>query len=72
MANVINLEEEIGKWVGRRTPPTDPFVAYDRLLRLGGQIRRATAYPKGVFRFRTHEEADAWRWKHTIQAATTR
>ena len=63
---VINLEETIGKTVGRRVPPRDSFaygmglqktlVALCETLPTGG-------VPRGVFRFHTHEEADAWMLK---------
>ena len=26
-------------------------------------------YPKGVYRFKTHEEANAWEWNHMMEAA---
>lgn len=65
---VINLDEPIGKVVGRRRPPSDP-------LRLDhSTIEGAVAWmqalpvrmpPKGVYRFRTHEEANEWMKKHT-------
>jgi hypothetical protein len=63
----INLDESPGKTVGRRRPPADPLTiskadspadarAWQRAF---GGLR----IPKGVYRFRTHEEADAWLWK---------
>jgi hypothetical protein len=62
----INVEERVDKVVGRRTKAPDPLsiassrrsdaVAWARAL--GGiRVRR------GVYRFRTHEEADAWLWR---------
>lgn len=63
--SIVNLEEDIGKWVGRRRAP-DPLRVRAgekedarRWSRLGG----GTGIPKGVYRFRTHDEADAWLWK---------
>ena len=63
---IINLEETIGKTVGRRMPPRDAFayamglqktlVALNAKLPTGG-------VPRGVYRFHTHEEADAWMLK---------
>ena len=26
-------------------------------------------YPKGVYRFKTHEEANEWEWNHMMEAA---
>lgn len=60
---VINLEETIGKTVGRRRPPDDPMlVAHSTAARAKAWN---AAFPalmplRGVFRFHTHEEADAW------------
>jgi hypothetical protein len=67
MKTAVNLEEGIGKTVGRRQPPQDPLaltdaqrsanaVAWKRAL---GTLR----IKKGVYRFRTHEEADEWLWQ---------
>lgn len=60
------LEEQHGKVVGRRAAfPVD----YDRLVRNAAALMPRLPYPKGVFRFRTHEEADAWTNQHILQAA---
>jgi hypothetical protein len=62
----VNLEEFPGKVVGRRRLPADPLA-----LRPANRIEDARAWkrafrtmpiPKGVYRFRTHEEADEWLW----------
>ncbi|MEO5722004.1 MAG: hypothetical protein ABIR71_11100 [Chthoniobacterales bacterium] len=63
--SVLNLQDSVDKTVGRRVPPDS--------LSLQGQSkedkrawRRAfpTPFvPKGVFRFHSHEEADAWTLK---------
>jgi hypothetical protein len=63
MKPVINLEEKIGKTVGRRMPP-DPLKIQP------GEIANAEAWRRafpglrgkrpGVYRFHSHEEADAW------------
>ncbi len=69
---VINLEEKIGKTVGRRTVVRDSFRFGMALQRTATQLSRALGYPrypKGVFRFHSHEEADAWLTKHQIQPA---
>jgi hypothetical protein len=66
---VVNLEEKIGKWVGRKDAGDDPFAAYARLLRISKGLVSTTPYPRGVFRFKTHEEADEWKWKHILKAA---
>ena len=69
---VINLEEKIGKTVGRRTVVRDAFRFGMALQKSGSQFTRALGYPrypKGVFRFCAHEEADAWMMKHQIRTA---
>jgi hypothetical protein len=62
MRAVINFEETIGKTVGKRLAPNPLSVrssskeskrAWQKALG-GGGVRR------GVFRFETHKEADAW------------
>lgn len=63
---VINIEEKIGKTVGRRVAPRDPFsLAGDtKADKRAWQKAFPTPFiPKGVYRFHTHEEADAWLMK---------
>jgi hypothetical protein len=62
----INLEEKIGKTVGRRVPPRDPLAVRGDTKEAMRAWRNAMAtpfVPKGVFRFHSHEEADAWMLK---------
>jgi len=66
------MEELIGKSVGRTFADEDPFILHSRLLRVAGQLAATTPYPRGVVRFRTHENADAWNWKHLIKATKKR
>ena len=72
MEPIVNLEETPGKVVGRRRPPADGLalaeaqraenaIAWQRAV---GGLR----IPRGVYRFRTHEEADAWLWQKLTQA----
>lgn len=71
MEPVINLEETIGKTVGNRRIQ-DAFAAGMALQRSGNQfLRQKGRYPvpRGVYRFKTHEEADAWMMKVWIAAA---
>ncbi len=66
---IINMEETIGKTVGRRMPPKDPLANLDILQKTSGDLRRSCGHRigrKGVFRFNSHEEADAWWTKNTI------
>lgn len=62
----INLEENIGKFVGKRTRTPDAFKTGMGLQELSVSLHRAFKHrwaPKGVYRFKTHEEADEWMWK---------
>jgi hypothetical protein len=69
----INMEEKIGKTVGRRTELSDPFAYAMGLQRTASKLRELTVgrglCPKGVFKFKTHEEADAWMMKMLVQQA---
>jgi hypothetical protein len=62
MDMVVNVEEKIGKVVGRIPPATEAFA---RAMRLQETVNRLQSHlegicPTGVFRFDTHEEADEW------------
>ncbi len=62
----INVEEKIDRFVGRRTKTPDGLslagstkansIAWQKAF---GGLR----IPRGVYRFKTHEEADAWLWR---------
>lgn len=63
---LINVEEKIDRFVGRRTQLPDSWKAGMQLQALGVELHRAFKHrwmPKGVYRFKTHEEADAWMTK---------
>jgi hypothetical protein len=62
---LINIEEKIDRFVGRRKSP-------DALSSKTNTIANSIAWrnvfgglrvPRGVYRFRTHEEADEWLWR---------
>jgi hypothetical protein len=62
----INVEEKIDRQVGRRTRQPDGLEAGMALQALGVELHRSFNHhwcPKGVYRFKTHEEADAWTMK---------
>lgn len=66
MEPIINLEETIGKTVGKRRPPRDFAKAAVQLQNASLGFHKAFKtpfFPKGVHRFKSHEEADAWVWK---------
>ncbi|MBI5385119.1 MAG: hypothetical protein HZA90_10575 [Verrucomicrobia bacterium] len=59
----INVEEAIGKVVGRRTKTPDAFASGMKLQSLAAQMHVSLTQrwaPKGVYRFKSHEEADEW------------
>lgn len=62
MEPVVNIQEKIGKTVGKRRVP-DPFSLRGSTKADKRRWQAAfggPAIPKGVYRFKTHEEADAW------------
>ena len=67
MKPFVNLEETPGKVVGRRRPPTGGFALSPAQrvenARAWKRALRTLPIPKGVYRFRTHEEADRWLWQ---------
>lgn len=52
------------KVVGRKSRVRSGLVHADAMQRLAMELRRGKPFmPKGVFRFKTFEEADAWKLK---------
>lgn len=72
MEPVINCEEEIGKTVGRRKPMPIDDTDLDSKERKREWHRKLPlrGVPKGVYRFKTHEEADEWMIKMLARTAT--
>ena len=65
---VVNVEEFIGKTVGRRVPPRDPLSVSDSNRANAIAWHKAfpcRRVPRGVYRFHSHEEAHAWMMKFT-------
>jgi hypothetical protein len=58
----INVEEQIDKVVGRRTQSLNALASGIKLQALAAQLHASFKHrwPKGVYRFKTHEEADEW------------
>jgi len=62
----INVEEKIDRFVGKRTGKPDALQAGMQLQATAAQLHKSFNHhwwPKGVYRFKTHEEADAWMTK---------
>lgn len=58
------MEENIGKTVARVRR-----IDYDRLVELTEAIMPRSPFPKGVYRFKSFEEANEWKEKHILAAA---
>ena len=68
------MEEFIGRTVGRRRPPDGlrALSAYSPSdAREWLQAFRPPGVPRGVYRFATHEEADAWLMKMITRVRRT-
>ncbi len=62
----INVEEKIDRFVGQRTRTPDGLRTGMQLQATAAQLHKSLQHrwmPKGVYRFKTHEEADAWMTK---------
>ena len=67
---IVYLEEEPGKTVGRRRPPTDPLSvkgSNKTTSKEWNQALKSARIPRGVYRFESHEEADEWLWKMIVR-----
>ena len=72
MPGTINIEETIGKTVGRRVGAASPEAYRRGIQDLGKKIQAADLiprFPRGVFKFKTHEEADQWMIEMQVKAA---
>jgi len=63
MLPAVNMEEAIGKTVGRRRVPARSSDYGLGLQTSLGQLFRSHV-PRGVFRFHSHQEADQWLMNH--------
>lgn len=66
MHPVVNIEEDIGKTVGRRRIKDSleyGFGLQESLIRIR-EDAPMPRFPKGVFKFHSFEEADAWTMRH--------
>ncbi len=71
---LVNLEEKIDKVVGRRLKAPDALSV--RASRKADSVAWRKAFggvnvPRGVHRFRTHEEADDWLWRMISRPKTS-
>lgn len=71
---VMNVEETIGKTVGSRKPRRGLTQLTSRKVDME-RWREATGgvgVPRGVYRFTSHEEADAWMLRNLVATAVKR
>jgi hypothetical protein len=62
----INVQEKIDRFVGRRTKTPDALSVETSRKADASAWREAFGgirVPRGVHRFRTHQEADEWLWR---------
>jgi len=60
---LVNVEERIANYVTTRTKTPDAFKSGMQLQSLAVELHRSLKHrwaPKGVYRFKTHQEADEW------------
>ena len=68
MQPIVNLEEKPGKVVGK-IKPRPPAETLDWLVAQFHALGLKLPFPKGIYRFKTFEEANAWDWDHMMRAA---
>lgn len=68
----LNIQDPVGKTVGRRKLKDAWHFAMEG-QKTANQLRRTFGHggicPKGVYRFRSHEEADQWMMKMLAKSA---
>ena len=70
----INLDEKIDRFVGRRTKTPDGLSLAGSTIQDAIAWRKAfggVRVPRGVYRFKTHEEADEWLWRMITRPTRT-
>ncbi len=69
MHPVVNIEDPVGKVVGRRKPSAK-LVSCSKETDSNRQWAAMEFFPRikpGVYRFKSHEEADQWLMDHMIR-----
>jgi hypothetical protein len=56
----------------RKVPRRSFAEAVDRMVAEFHSLGMKLPYPRGVYRFKTFEEAHAWEWSHMMEAAKKR
>jgi DNA-directed RNA polymerase specialized sigma24 family protein len=71
----INVKEKVDRFVGRRTGTPDSLQAEMQLQETAVELHKSFKhwwYPKGVYRFKTHEEADEWMTKMLARSSLSK
>lgn len=65
MKKSVNPDESPGKTVGTRSVGSglDPVANSRERAKRWSEAMKTPFVPRGVYRFKTHEEADEWMWK---------
>jgi hypothetical protein len=74
MESPINIEETIGKTVGRRVLKNSTDYGA-KLQEAGSELQQSLGIkyiPRGAYRFKSHEEADEWLMNMMSRAAAKR
>lgn len=69
MQIVVNIDDPVGKLVGKRRPPST-LISSPQETEANRQWAATVFFPrikKGVYRFKSHEEAHQWLMAHSIQ-----
>ena len=69
---IVNVEEKIGRVVGKRKVGYSSLEARSKLQETGAELLRSFNHRwrvHGVFKFKTHEEADEWMLKLMARSA---
>jgi hypothetical protein len=68
MHPVVNIDDPVGKVVGKRRPAST-LISSSHETEANRQWAATGFFPrikKGVYRFKSHEEADQWLMDHSI------
>jgi hypothetical protein len=68
MHPVVNIEDPVGKVVGKRAKLTESnYIDYALGMQKCLGSFPQSKFPRGVYRFKSHEEADQWLMDHLIR-----
>ena len=71
----VEVAEKIDRLVGHRKPAPDSLKSGMQLQSLAAELHKSFKHrwcPKGVYRFKTHEEADEWMIRMLARSGMTK